>query len=69
MVKIELEVFSSGQKVWRKNGSYHREDGYSIDYGSNSKTYGFFRDGKLIRIESPSGVKNFTELYKEDKNG
>jgi hypothetical protein len=58
-MKIELEIFSHGQKVWRKNGSHHRTDGYSIDYGNGMDTLGFFVEGKLTKIIRKGAVINY----------
>jgi hypothetical protein len=64
--KAELEIYPSGQKVWRNGeGQYHRADGFAIDYGNNSETYGYFENGKLKRIETPNRVRYFNEEGKE----
>ena len=60
---IELEIFPSGQKVWRKNGSHHRTDGYSIDYGNGMNTLGFFVEGKLIKIIRNGKVEEYETKY------
>ena len=59
---IELEIFLHGQKVWRKNGSHHRTDGYALDYGNGMNTFGFFVEGKLLRI-----LKNGKEYETKDE--
>ena len=59
---IELEIFPWGQKVWRKNGSHHRTDGYAVDYGNGMNTFGFFVEGKLLRI-----FKNGKEYETKDE--
>ena len=59
---IELEIFLHGQKVWRKNGSHHRTDGYAVDYGNGMNTFAFFVDGKLLRI-----LKNGKEYETKDE--
>jgi len=59
---IELEIFLHGQKVWRKNGAYHRTDGYALDYGNGMNTFGFFVEGKLLRI-----LKNGKEYETKDE--
>lgn len=60
--KAELEIFPHGQKTWRNGeGQYHRTDGFAIDYGSGSETFGYFKNGKLIRIETPNGVRYFND--------
>lgn len=64
--KAELEVFPSGQKVWRNGeGQYHRADGFAIDYGSGSETFGYFENGKLKRIETRKGIRYFNDDGKE----
>ena len=59
---IELEIFLHGQKVWTKNGAYHRTDGYALDYGNGMNTFGFFVEGKLLRI-----LKNGKEYETKDE--
>ena len=56
---IELEIFLHGQKVWRKNDSYHRTDGYAIDYGNGMNTFGFFVEGRPIKIVSNGETKEY----------
>ena len=59
---IELEIFLHGQKVWTKNGAYHRTDGYALDYGNGMNTFGFFVEGRLLRI-----LKNGKEYETKDE--
>lgn len=56
---IELDIFLHGQKVWMKNGSHHRTDGYAVDYGNGMNTFGFFVEGTLIRIISNGKIKEY----------
>ena len=64
--KAELEIFPHGQKTWRNGkGQYHRVDGFAIDYGNETNTFAFFKNGKLIRIETPTGVRYFNDEGKE----
>ena len=64
--KAELEIYPHGQKVWRNgDGQYHREDGFAIDYGNETGTFGYFENGKLKRIETPKRVRYFNDDGKE----
>ena len=46
-----IKIDSHGNKVWYKNGKYHREDGPAIEYATgdkewwlNNKYYGYNND-------------------------
>ena len=56
---IELEIFLHGQKVWTKNGAYHRTDGYAIDYGNGMNIFGFFIKGILVKMIRNGKVEEY----------
>ena len=52
MQQPTMTVDKDGNKTWRLNGKYHREDGPAIEYVDGSKAW--FLHGKLHREDGPA---------------
>jgi hypothetical protein len=51
---IGIAEFSNEDKIWYKEGKYHREDGPAIEWANGNKEW--FREGVHHRIDGPAGV-------------
>jgi len=51
-ITYEVRVYNDGDKVWRLNGKYHREDGPAIEFSSGDKSW--YLDGERHREDGPA---------------
>ncbi|CAB4129610.1 hypothetical protein UFOVP116_56 [uncultured Caudovirales phage] len=49
---LQCHTTESGDRYWRLNGKYHREDGPAIEYASGAKMW--YRNGRLHREDGPA---------------
>ena len=48
----EVRVYKDGEKLWLKNGKYHRTDGPAIEYVDGGKEW--LQNGKHHRADGPA---------------
>ena len=71
-IKYEVKVYTSGDKYWRLNGKFHREDGPAVECSDGEKSW--YLNGKLHREDGPAiewanGEKSWwlnNKLHRED---
>ena len=51
-IKYEVRVYKNGDKIWYKEGQFHREDGPAIEYACGDKFW--YKNGKYHRIDGPA---------------
>jgi len=52
MQQPTMTVNRYGNKIWKLNGKYHREDGPAIEYANGSKVW--YLNGKMHREDGPA---------------
>jgi hypothetical protein len=51
-IKYEVTVYANGDKLWRLNGEFHREDGPALEYSNGGKHW--LLNGKYHREDGPA---------------
>lgn len=47
-----MEIDKDGNKIWRRNGKKHRDDGPAVEYADGDKLW--FQNGKIHRDDGPA---------------
>ena len=65
MIKYEVEVYANGDKLWRLNGKFHREDGPAVEYAYGTK-YWYLNDNNLTEAEHKAKTDPTVEMTMEE---
>ena len=65
MIKYEVEVYANGDKLWRLNGKFHREDGPAVEYAYGTK-YWYLNDNNLTEAEHKAKTNPTVEMTMEE---
>jgi len=66
-ITYDISKYPNGNKYWRLNNKYHRENGPAIEYANGNKSW--FKNGLFHRLDGPAieYASGLQEWYKDGR--